>query len=125
MSAEPPAKPGSILWHDLTVPNAESVRDFYAAVVGWAPEPVDMGGYSDFNMNDADGACQAGVCHNRGSNEHIPAQWMMYVKVADLDAAVKRVSELGGEMIGEVRGKPGSRYCAIRDPAGAVLSITE
>jgi predicted enzyme related to lactoylglutathione lyase len=27
--------PGTIAWTDLTVPDAEKVRDFYAAVVGW------------------------------------------------------------------------------------------
>lgn len=27
-------KPGNILWHDLTVDNAENVSDFYHEVVG-------------------------------------------------------------------------------------------
>lgn len=40
-------KPGTIAWHDLTVPYADPIRDFYEAVAGWRPEPVDMGGYSD------------------------------------------------------------------------------
>lgn len=34
---------GSIGWIDLTVDDAPRVRDFYAAVVGWKPEPVPMG----------------------------------------------------------------------------------
>lgn len=115
---------GAIPRHDPTVPDAERVRDFDAEVVGWMPEPVGMGGYADFNMNAA-GECRAGVCHQRGENAHLPAAWMMYVKVGDLDAAIERVLALGGEVIGERRGKPGSRYCAIRDPAGAVLSLCE
>ena len=36
---------GSINWTDLTVPEAEKVKDFYSAVVGWKFAPVDMGGY--------------------------------------------------------------------------------
>jgi uncharacterized protein len=36
-------KAGTVAWHDITVPDAERLRDFYAAVVGWRPEPVDMG----------------------------------------------------------------------------------
>jgi predicted enzyme related to lactoylglutathione lyase len=36
---------GSIGWVDLTISNAEEVRDFYAQVVGWRPAPLDMGGY--------------------------------------------------------------------------------
>jgi predicted enzyme related to lactoylglutathione lyase len=41
MSATP--KPGTITWQDLTVGDAEAIRDFYAAVVGWTPESVKMG----------------------------------------------------------------------------------
>lgn len=33
---------GSLGWTDLTVPDAERIRDFYQAVVGWRAEPVDM-----------------------------------------------------------------------------------
>jgi len=33
-----------ISWGDLTVRNAEAVREFYKDVVGWKPEPVSMGG---------------------------------------------------------------------------------
>lgn len=28
---------GAVGWFDLTVEDAESVRDFYAGVVGWTP----------------------------------------------------------------------------------------
>lgn len=41
---------GTIGWRDLTVENAESVRDFYQGVVGWETSAVDMSGYSDFNL---------------------------------------------------------------------------
>lgn len=34
MTSDHSARPGTIMWHDLTVPDAEAVRDFYAAVVG-------------------------------------------------------------------------------------------
>lgn len=42
---------GSISWTDLTVANAREVKNFYGEVVGWKSAPVEMGGYSDFNMN--------------------------------------------------------------------------
>ena len=41
MSRKPPV--GTVAWTDLTVPDAEGIRDFYARVVGWVPEPVAMG----------------------------------------------------------------------------------
>lgn len=39
---------GSIEWRDLTVADAQQISDFYAHVVGWQKEPVDMGSYNDF-----------------------------------------------------------------------------
>ncbi|PJA97553.1 MAG: glyoxalase, partial [Ignavibacteriales bacterium CG_4_9_14_3_um_filter_34_10] len=38
---------GSIGWIDLTVNNAEEVRDFYSKVIGWKSENVPMGDYFD------------------------------------------------------------------------------
>jgi len=58
---------GEIGWIDLTVQDAESVRDFYQAVAGWLPSPVDMGGYNDFCMSRPGGAEPvAGICHAAG-----------------------------------------------------------
>ena len=65
-------KPGDIVWRDLTVSDATSIRDFYSAVVGWTSAGEDMGGYEDYNMipaGSADGI--AGICHARGSNAAI------------------------------------------------------
>ena len=38
MSDDAKAQIGSVVWRDLTVPDAAPVRDFYAQVVGWDPE---------------------------------------------------------------------------------------
>lgn len=119
--SETPA-PGSIAWHDLTVPDAERVRDFYARVVGWKAEPVEMEGYADFNMTSG-GKPAAGVCHARGMNSALPAQWLMYIVVADLDASLAAVRELGGEVVAGPKGGGGARYAVIRDPARAVCAL--
>ncbi len=112
---------GSIGWIDLTVPDAEAIRDFYGDVVGWKHESVDMGGYSDFCMTEPDSGKQVvGVCHARAGNAYLPPQWMIYFMVADLDASLAKVVERGGKKLGEIRKMgPQDRYCAIQDPAGA------
>lgn len=119
MEASAPGS-GEVVWLDLTVPDAEAVRDFYAEVVGWQPEPVDMGGYADFNMvSPATGQPAAGVCFARGTNADLPAQWIPYFGVEDLDAGVARAKELGAEVVSG----PRSGFCIIRDPAGAVAAL--
>lgn len=120
---------GHILWADLTVPDADKVKDFYAEVVGLLPEPLDMGGYSDYMMK-ADGEAPApggavGVCHARGGNADLPAQWLLYFGVADLDKSLEAVDRLGGKRRSAIKSYGDDRYCAIEDPAGAVCAIFE
>jgi predicted enzyme related to lactoylglutathione lyase len=120
-------KVGTIGWVDLTVPNADDVRDFYQAVVGWTTTAVDMGGYSDYMMNAPDaGEGISGVCWKRGVNADLPSQWLMYITVADLDASIAATSERGGEILAGPRGMGSyGRYCVIRDPAGAVCALIQ
>jgi len=115
---------GTIGWHDLTVDNAEEVRDFYQSVVGWKAESCDVGGYDDFNLipPEADEPI-AGVCHARGGNARMPPQWMVYFVVADLDASIATCEERGGEVVVAPRGPESGRFCVIRDPAGAVCAL--
>lgn len=118
---------GTIGWIDLTVPDAEGVRDFYRDVVGWTPTDVAMGSYNDFAMvpPGADNAV-AGVCHARGDNAGFPAQWLIYVYVENLDRSVAACEVRGGAVIAGPRsaGESG-RFCVIRDPAGAHLALFE
>ena len=120
MSATP--RPGTISWQDLTVADAEAVRDFYQSVVGWAPTPVPMGAYADFVMS-ADGDDVAGVCHARGGNADLPPVWLIYITVADLDHSIAECQRLGGSIVVAPRGYGGGRYCVIKDPAGAICAL--
>ena len=125
MSDSPGPDVGSIGWTDLTVDHAEEVRDFYAEVVGWNFEPVEMDGYSDFGMTAAaSGQAVAGICHARGMNAGLPPQWLIYITVADVERSMERCVELGGEVLVPPKGGPEkARYCVIRDPAGAVAAL--
>ena len=120
-------KIGTVAWIDLTVDDAEQVRDFYSLVVGWQPASVDMGEYSDFNMNaPATGEPIAGVCHKRGSNAELPSKWMIYIIVENVDDSADRCRELGGKVLVEPKGMGShGRYCVIEDPARATAALFE
>lgn len=124
MSESTPPAVGSIGWTDLTVENADRVRDFYEEVVGWTSSELSMGDYSDFCMTEpASGSIVAGICHARGSNADYPAQWLVYITVEDVDASAARAVELGGEVLVAPRDGGGGRLCVIRDPSGAVAAL--
>ncbi len=125
MSNSAKSEVGTITWTDLTVANAEAMRDFYSNVVGWKSSPVDMGGYNDYNMNTLEsGKTAAGICHTRGVNAELPPQWLVYITVEDVDKSAARCVELGGKVIAGPKGMGGhGRYCVIQDPAGAVAAL--
>lgn len=126
MSDAGSAPVGTIGWIDLTVEDAGALRRFYGEVAGWEAEPVDMGGYEDFDMVPAGGEGPvAGICHARGANAGIPPTWLVYITVDDLSRAMAACEEGGGEVVVPARRGDWGAYCVIRDPAGAVAALFE
>lgn len=115
---------GKIGWIDMSVADAPDVRDFYKAVVGWETDEIDMGGYSDYVMKmPASGDGVAGVCHSRGSNADLPAGWLIYIVVADVEASVAACIENGGKIVVETRELAGGRFCVVEDPGGSIAAL--
>ncbi len=117
-------KPGTISWSDLTIPNADAVRDFYSAVAGWKSMPIDMGGYSDYCMIPPGARTPAaGICHARGENKGLPPQWLVYITVTNLAASLRACKKAGGKILRPTRNMGGAKMAVIRDPAGAVAAL--
>ena len=118
---------GTITWTDLTVSNAEEIKDFYEKVTGWKPEPLSMGEYDDFVMNTlGTKTAVAGVCHSLGSNAALPPQWLIYITVENIDESIQFCRELGGKAIRGPKNYAGmGKYSVIQDPAGAVCAFFE
>ena len=115
---------GKIGWIDMTVDDADRVRDFYKAVVGWDSESVSMGDYSDYSMMmPANTEAVSGICHARGSNADLPSGWLIYIVVEDVEASAATCTENGGEIIIPIKGLAGGRFCVIRDPAGSTAAL--
>lgn len=125
MSENAVPAPGTIAWHDLTVDNAEVLRDFYSAVVGWKPSPVPVGDYADYSMTSEDGTTVAGISHAKGTNEGIPPQWLVYVVVKNLKASLAECMKHGGTVLHGPRDIHGALFAVIQDPAGAVAGLYE
>lgn len=119
---------GHVVFADLTVANAEAVRDFYGQVLGWVAEDLAMsdeqGDYADYMMKDAEGSGVSGICHARGVNKDLPPQWILYVTVADINASLERCLALGGKVLKKQQNDEGALfYALIQDPAGAVMAL--
>jgi len=106
------------MWHDLTVEHAESVRDLYAAALGWSFSTVNMGDYDDFVLASPQGD-NVGVCHARGDNASIPAAWILYFAVENLEHSLSEWQSRGGTIVNGPRTMGESKFAIVRDTAGA------
>jgi predicted enzyme related to lactoylglutathione lyase len=87
--------------------------------------PAEMGGtYRTFRDtgHEGDGADGgiSGVAQRPGVSTH----WLYYITVDDLDAALKRVKDKGGEVLnGPMEVPGGDRVAQCHDPEGAAFAL--
>jgi hypothetical protein len=108
----------------MTRDYAKSVA-FYTDVCGWQPEVA--GDTDEFRLSvlkDSDGETIAGIMDGAG---FLPPdagdQWQFYIQVADTDAALARVTELGGTVVQPGIDTPYGRLAAATDPTGAPFKL--
>jgi len=114
---------GKFLWIDLTVPEAQNIRDFYSAVVGWTWEAVAVNDYEDYNVKTPSGELVAGICHQRGVNANLPPAWINYVIVNSVSSSMQACVEKGGKVIDGPRKQNEDIFVIIQDPAGAYIGL--
>lgn len=115
---------GKIIWQDLTVDNAEEVKNFYCEVVGWEFDNHSQGEYNDFNMKNSDTQeVVAGICHKRGPLVNLPAQWLNYVTVENLETSLEKCTSLGGQIVDGPKAMGKAQFAVIQDPAGAYMVL--
>ena len=97
----------SLVWFELPAADSARAREFYGRLFGCTFEPF---GDADYHVTyDARGAVY-GASGEKGL--------LAYFGVADVDAAIARVRELGGEA-GEKHDEPGvGDYAHCSDPDG-------
>lgn len=104
---------------DVSVPDAESLKEFYAELLGLRLEPTDMGGYNDWSLVDDQGPV-GGVCHAKGVNAKVPPMWLPYFSVPNLADAIALATGRGATLLDD-RSEAG--FAIIQDPAGACFAL--
>jgi uncharacterized protein len=120
----PKGNVGEMAWIDLSVPNAGEIKKFYQSVIGWECEAVSMGDYDDYSMNSPEtGEPITGICHAKGVNLDLPATWLPYFLVADIEHSVAQVTAQGGELLTPIKPMGDDKYVVLKDPAGAICAL--
>jgi predicted enzyme related to lactoylglutathione lyase len=117
-------EPGSFCWSELITTDVEGAKPFYRAVFGWEAETQGAGGPGPYTEWKIGGRSVGGMMAKTPEMPaEMPPLWGVYFAVADADAAVAKVNELGGSVaMGPMDIEPG-RFAVLVDPTGAVFSV--
>jgi predicted enzyme related to lactoylglutathione lyase len=112
-------EPGAVVWNELITDNPASLK-FYEQVVGLTTAATDMGA-GEYTLFRAEGQDVGGSMPPQ--MEGVPNHWHVYFSIADADASVAKIKELGGKAIVEPFDTPIGRIAVVQDPQGAVFSL--
>ena len=122
-TTSPPAA-GTFCWNEVMGRDIKKMRDFYSQLFGWTTEemPIPEGMYTIFKKGDQQ---VAGGFEMKGPQfEGVPANWLSYIAVDDVDASTKKAEQLGATVHHPPSDIPNvGRFSVIADPEGAAFAL--
>ncbi|MBB3115862.1 VOC family protein [Corynebacterium bovis] len=118
-------EPGTPVWHELLVGEKyDETLAFYHAFAGWDIRKRNDSERLRYATGEIDGSPLCGMWDTSELDEN-PSMWTLYLGVADVDRAAKRVHKLGGKVVRQPSTTELGRLATIVDPGGALLNICE
>lgn len=126
MAAHDTTKPGEFCWSELMTTAHESAFRFYSELFGWEKlSDHDMGPMGKYLIYGR-GKQPFGGMFTKSKEMKMPAAWLYYTQVADLDAAVARAKAKGAKVLnGPMEVPGGARIAQLMDPQGAAFALHE
>jgi len=123
MSDEKPCQ-GEFCWNELMTRDPEAAAKFYSELVGWEAADSGMPGMK-YTLWKTDGKDKGGMMLMPPDvPAQVPAHWMAYITVDDVDVSAKKTAELGGIVIVPPQDIPEvGRFTVIQDPTGATVGL--
>ncbi len=115
-------EPVSFCWNELLTKDIATAKSFYTALFGWDISAAEDAPVEYYGISNA-GRINGGIIPWSSQMGDVPPNWGVYFSVADCDASVKRVEELGGRLIVAPKDIHPGRFAVVADPAGAVFSV--
>ncbi len=112
---------GTPLWYELITDDPDAAQDFYGTVLGWAFSRLQGGPVGDYRPFDAPGGeGVGGVMRMPDHAKGMPATWLVYFGVSDVDAMTQKAHALGASVKVEPTDIPNvGRFSFLTDPQGA------
>lgn len=111
-------------WWELQTRDYDKVLGFYRDVFGWETTPVSDSPELRYTTVVEGDAQFAGVMDASAFlPEGVPSHWAVYFGVDDTDAALARITELGGSTVQPAEDTPYGRLATARDSIGATFKL--
>jgi predicted enzyme related to lactoylglutathione lyase len=117
---------GEFSWNELGTSDYEAAFEFYHELFGWdRTESMDMGEGGIYQMYGSAGSEKPlGGMFNKPAEMPGPPAWLYYISVEDVNSAVEKVKELGGQILNGPMEVPGGDLIAqCMDPQGACFAL--
>ena len=111
--------PGSQCWNELGTSDLDGAASFYRELFGWSTQQFENNPEPYLLIEGADGR-NGGM---RPAEPGMPPFWLVYFAVADLDAALASVAELGGSLHAGPIDIGVAKIAIVGDPQGAVFAL--
>jgi predicted enzyme related to lactoylglutathione lyase len=117
---------GDFSWIELGTTDQIAAKKFYPQLFGWAVNDFPMGPNDFYTMFHLQGRSVAAAYRLREDQKArgVPPHWMLYIAVANADAATDRAVQLGGKVLAppfDVLDV--GRMAVLQDPTGAVFAV--
>jgi predicted enzyme related to lactoylglutathione lyase len=122
-AADLPVEPGSFVWHDLLTKDVAGARRFYGELLGWRFEDTKRGD-RPYVIARSGATAVAGIVDVSGIAD-AGTQWLSFMAVANVDAAVALFQSGGGKVLVQPRDLPLARAAVVADPQGAPLGLAQ
>ncbi len=118
---------GKVLWNELNTRDVEGAKAYYTAVCGWTFDTMPVaGGGGDYTVGKLGDDMVGGIFDITGMPglDNVPAHWLTYIGVDDVDAGSAATKSAGGKVIREPFDIPNvGRIAIVEDPTGAVFGL--
>jgi uncharacterized protein len=116
-------EPGTLVWNEQMSRDFDGSKNFYRDVFGYDYQDMSADGFKYATLM-VDGHVVGGIGeYPEGTPAQMPAAWATYFAVTDTDAALAKVTELGGSVVRPAEDTPFGRIGAAADNHGAVFSL--
>jgi predicted enzyme related to lactoylglutathione lyase len=112
---------GALSWNELASPDIEGSTKFYGDLLGWTFDAIEGMDMPYSMIKTAAGGSNGGIRPVMPPGS--PPHWLVYFGVDDIDAAVAKVGELGGNTLAEVMDIGMGKIAVLQDPQGAVFAL--